>query len=43
MSKLKLVGILIILFFLALLTYFTYFIMAICFKLEELTLGRKHG
>lgn len=42
MNKLKLVGILIVIFFLALITYFTYFIMAIFFKLEELTLGRKH-
>lgn len=41
MSKFKLMGVLIIIFFLALITYFTYFIMAIFFKLEELILGIK--
>jgi len=43
MSKFKLLGILLIIFFLALITYFTYFIMSIFFKLEELILGIKHG
>ena len=43
LDKLKLLGILIIIFFLALITYFTYFIMSIFFKLEELILGIKHG